>query len=126
MNTQTRLSKFRGGLAFMLIVAVAATATAETAKNPNDAAQRRKISDMHKKMAAMHAQMSTCLESNKSVEQCHRVMKETCSTSFGGPCPMQSQGHMGGSGMMGNGSCIDGMMTPDLDQRATGAISPAK
>lgn len=88
-------------------------------------AQRQKMSAMHKQVAEMHLKMAACLESEKSPSQCRQEMQDTCSTNFGGSCPMtgMGMGKMGGRGKnaIGVGRCMDWMTTPPAE-----TATPAK
>ncbi len=98
------------------------TATlAQSQKGQVSVSQRQQMSQMHKKMAIMHSNMATCLESDKIPSQCRQEMLDACSASFGGECPMLGGGKMvgrRGMGMMGNASCVDWMMFPDSGEAA--------
>src|SRR5690349_18443392 len=50
--------------------------------------------EQRKGMAEVHEKMAACLRSDKSMEECHKEMKQTCEEKMGKDgCPMMA--HMG-------------------------------
>lgn len=117
MRQQSPLFKSVPVFAMAMLLSLSSAAMAQTPKSQITSTQRQQMSEMHKKMADLHTKLATCLESDKAPSQCRQEMLDTCSTNFGGSCPMMGKGKMGGGrgmGMMGNGSCMDWMMNPEL------------
>ena len=55
--------------------------------------------DQRQSMASAHEKMATCLRSEKSFEDCHKEMNQSCREMMGGDgCPMMGQ--MMGKGIM--------------------------
>jgi K+-sensing histidine kinase KdpD len=111
-----QLSPFKAVINFAMVLSFGITtvALAQTPKDQITTAQRHQMSEMHKKMADIHAKMAACLASDKAPSQCRQEMLDACSTNFGGSCPMMGKMGSGqGMGMMGNGSCMDSMMNPN-------------
>lgn len=65
------------------------------------------------KMAEMHTKMAGCLESDKSMSDCHGEMMKSCKEMMGkSACPMMGEmGHM--KGMQGQNMMDNKNETPD-------------
>ena len=96
----------------LLFTSISFSAEKPTTKATNYPAM---TTDMRSKMAEMHQQMATCLKSEKTFEECHNSMTNSC-REFGQMMPMKGPGMMPGhpgkmhgqQGMMGG---YPGMMT---------------
>jgi len=116
--------RFLFPVAMLFSLGMASAALAQAPKTEPTNAQRQTMGERHVKMAAMHTKMAACLESSKLLSECRQEMLDSCSSNFGGQCPMMGKGPMGG-GLMGgkgkgmmNGSWMDWMMNPAPDDAA--------
>lgn len=116
-------------LAALFSLGIATTSFSQGSKAQLSSAQRQAISERHKKIAEMHTKMASCIVSDKSPAACRQEMVDSCSTNFGGTCPMMGRENMGpgghGKGMM-NGTCMDWMISPESEATAPAATQPKK
>ncbi len=103
----------------ILFIASAASTSFGQINSQLTTVQRQAMSQRHKKMADMHTKMAACIESEKAPAVCRQEMIDSCSSDFGGNCPIMSSGKRGGRGKgLMNGSCMDWMMSPERDTPA--------
>ncbi len=111
-NFTARASRFT--LSILLIAGTVSTSFGQGVKAQPTTAQRQAMTERHKKMADMHTKMAACLQSEKAPAVCRQEMIDSCSSDFGGDCPMMGMGKRSGKGKgMMNGSCMDWMMSPE-------------
>jgi hypothetical protein len=109
-----RVARFT--LSMLFVAGITSTSFGQSGKTQPTTAQRQAMTERHKKMADMHTKMAACLESEKAPAVCRQEMIDTCSSDFGGSCPMMGMGKRGGRGKgMMNGSCMDWMISPESD-----------
>lgn len=78
------------------------------------AAKATYTKEERQKMADVHTKMAECLNSDKSMDECHKEMRESCKDMMGKECPMMGMGPMKGK-MKGKGM---GMMTPTEETKS--------
>jgi hypothetical protein len=114
-------------ISLLFIAGTASTSFGQGVKTQPTAAQRQAMTERHKKMADMHTKMAACLESEKAPAVCRQEMIDSCSSDFGGNCPMMGMGKRGGRGKgMMNGSCLDWMINPESETTTAPANAQPK
>jgi hypothetical protein len=65
----------------------------------NDSQDRKKLIEMHEKMAKQHMVAAKCLKAGKSVEECNNEAMKGCPMMNSGHCPFMDNNMMGGNSM---------------------------
>ncbi len=116
-NFAARVARFT--LSILCVAGITSTSFGQGAKAQPTTAQRQAMTERHKKMADMHTKMAACLESEKAPAVCRQEMIDSCSSNFGGNCPMMGMGKRGGRGKgMMKESYLDWMLSPESDSTA--------
>lgn len=93
-------------------------------QNRLTAEHRQMAIKRHKMMAELHGELTRCLESGKSYENCHEEAAFRCKKSFGGTCPGFAPPGFKPDSPMREGGCF--WMLPKGDSSSEAGKIPSK